>query len=171
MEPDHMGKRFRRKRFAALNETLTGHSRAKRASPHVIYPEILVIVDYDGYRLHGGDNVQVSHNWDSLELGWKLISISPCRSNDTLSHSGTVLIFATDYSRDLKSVSVLPVSSFQGWVIRKNVNPLYWIILQPCTTTKPFRGEKKLELDSKTHIVREKKSFHIKRWKKNNQYH
>lgn len=66
MEPDHLGKRFRRKRFAMNASNLTdnehssdSHSRSKRAIPHIIYPEILVIVDYDGYRLHGGDNVQV----------------------------------------------------------------------------------------------------------------
>lgn len=33
--------------------------RIKRQAPYIIYPEILVIVDYDGYRLHGGDNLQV----------------------------------------------------------------------------------------------------------------
>lgn len=36
------------------------NKRRKRAAPYMIYPEILVIVDYDGYRLHGGDNLQVN---------------------------------------------------------------------------------------------------------------
>lgn len=36
------------------------NKRKKRAAPYMIYPEILVIVDYDGYRLHGGDNLQVN---------------------------------------------------------------------------------------------------------------
>lgn len=39
MEPDHVAKKFRLKR-----------SVNKREAPYVIYPEILVIVDYDGYR-------------------------------------------------------------------------------------------------------------------------
>jgi hypothetical protein len=39
MEPDHLAKKFRLKR-----------SVNKREAPYVIYPEILVIVDYDGYR-------------------------------------------------------------------------------------------------------------------------
>ena len=39
MEPDHLAKKFRTKR--SIN---------KREAPYVIYPEILVIVDYDGYR-------------------------------------------------------------------------------------------------------------------------
>jgi hypothetical protein len=43
MEPDHIGKRFREKRDVAK-------SRDRREAPYVIYPEILVIVDYDGYR-------------------------------------------------------------------------------------------------------------------------
>lgn len=44
MEPDHIGKRYRRKR------STEPHRRQKREAPYVIYPEILVIVDYDGYR-------------------------------------------------------------------------------------------------------------------------
>lgn len=68
MEPDRLQKRFRRRRSANLTDYLesdvigTDQSngfRSKRQIPHIIYPEILVIVDYDGYRLHGGDNVQV----------------------------------------------------------------------------------------------------------------
>nr|CAD7260111.1 unnamed protein product [Timema shepardi] len=39
MEPDHLAKKYRSKR-----------SISKREAPYVIYPEILVIVDYDGYR-------------------------------------------------------------------------------------------------------------------------
>lgn len=61
MEPDHLAKRYRRKRSPNnVTEIENVHSRSKRAIPHIIYPEILVIVDYDGYRLHGGDNVQVT---------------------------------------------------------------------------------------------------------------
>lgn len=55
MEPDRLQKRYRRGDYS--NFTRSG--RAKRAVPHIIYPEILVIVDHDGYRLHGGDNIQV----------------------------------------------------------------------------------------------------------------
>jgi hypothetical protein len=63
MEPDRMQKRFKRstedgQSFA--RDIFEAKSRSKRAIPHIIYPEILVIVDYDGYRLHGGDNIQVS---------------------------------------------------------------------------------------------------------------
>lgn len=68
MEPDRLLKRYRRKRsvVAAANELnitegSSSRRRSKRAVPHIIYPEILVIVDYDGYRLHGGDNVQVCY--------------------------------------------------------------------------------------------------------------
>lgn len=72
MEPDRLQKRYRQQR--SLEELIQSQnftedddaaaasnikSRNKRAVPHIIYPEILVIVDYDGYRLHGGDNVQV----------------------------------------------------------------------------------------------------------------
>ncbi|XP_061723937.1 A disintegrin and metalloproteinase with thrombospondin motifs like isoform X3 [Cydia pomonella] len=70
MEPDHIGKRFRTKRS-------TEHARKKRDAPYVIYPEILVIVDYDGYRLHNGDNVQIKRYfvsfWNGVDLRYKLL--------------------------------------------------------------------------------------------------
>lgn len=56
MEPDRLQKRYRR---STDEDGVEERTRSKRAIPHIIYPEILVIVDYDGYRLHGGDNVQV----------------------------------------------------------------------------------------------------------------
>ncbi|XP_021914006.1 A disintegrin and metalloproteinase with thrombospondin motifs 16 isoform X2 [Zootermopsis nevadensis] len=66
MEPDHLAKKFRSKR-----------SISKREAPYVIYPEILVIVDYDGYRLHGGDNVQIKRYfvsfWNGVDLRYKLL--------------------------------------------------------------------------------------------------
>ncbi|XP_039745076.1 uncharacterized protein LOC120637848 isoform X1 [Pararge aegeria] len=71
MEPDHLGKRFRRRR------STEPHSRRKREAPYVIYPEILVIVDYDGYRLHGGDNLQIKRYfvsfWNGVDLRYKLL--------------------------------------------------------------------------------------------------
>lgn len=52
-------------------------SRQKRDAPYVIYPEILVIVDYDGYRLHGGDNLQVKRYfvsfWNGVDLRYKVL--------------------------------------------------------------------------------------------------
>nr|CAD7589824.1 unnamed protein product [Timema genevievae] len=66
MEPDHLAKKYRSKR-----------SISKREAPYVIYPEILVIVDYDGYRLHGGDNVQIKRYfvsfWNGVDLRYKLL--------------------------------------------------------------------------------------------------
>ncbi|XP_012283830.1 A disintegrin and metalloproteinase with thrombospondin motifs 8 isoform X2 [Orussus abietinus] len=69
MEPDHISKRFRSKRSIS--------TRSKREAPYVIYPEILCIVDYDGYRLHGGDNVQIKRYfvsfWNGVDLRYKLL--------------------------------------------------------------------------------------------------
>nr|CAI5829210.1 unnamed protein product [Callosobruchus analis] len=71
MEPDHLGKRYKRS-MSDFNG-----SRKKREAPYTIYPEILVIVDYDGYRLHGGDNVQVKRYfvsfWNGVDLRYKLL--------------------------------------------------------------------------------------------------
>lgn len=61
MEPDHLAKRYRKKRSTSSTSfTEQIKRRSKRNLPHIIYPEILVIVDHDGYRLHKGDNNQVS---------------------------------------------------------------------------------------------------------------
>ncbi|KAK0178171.1 hypothetical protein PV328_002146 [Microctonus aethiopoides] len=70
MEPDHLSKKFRTKRSSDLR-------RSKREAPYVIYPEILCIVDYDGYRLHGGDNVQIKRYfvsfWNGVDMRYKLL--------------------------------------------------------------------------------------------------
>ncbi|KAF5308591.1 hypothetical protein FQR65_LT06139, partial [Abscondita terminalis] len=72
MEPDHLAKRYRKN-----VRNVTAHSRKKREAPYIIYPEILVIVDYDGYRLHGGDNVQIKRYfisfWNGVDLRYKLL--------------------------------------------------------------------------------------------------
>ncbi|KAF2881188.1 hypothetical protein ILUMI_25013 [Ignelater luminosus] len=72
MEPDRLAKRYRRS-----VQNSTAHSRRKREAPYIIYPEILVIVDYDGYRLHGGDNVQIKRYfisfWNGVDLRYKLL--------------------------------------------------------------------------------------------------
>ncbi|XP_026332792.1 A disintegrin and metalloproteinase with thrombospondin motifs 1 isoform X2 [Hyposmocoma kahamanoa] len=71
MEPDHLSKRYRAKRSTQERR------RQQRDAPYVIYPEILVIVDYDGYRLHGGDNVQIKRYfvsfWNGVDLRYKLL--------------------------------------------------------------------------------------------------
>lgn len=72
MEPDHMGKRYKRN-----GHSTAGKRRTKREAPYTIFPEILVIVDYDGYRLHGGDNLQIKRYfvsfWNGVDLRYKLL--------------------------------------------------------------------------------------------------
>ncbi|XP_054090942.1 uncharacterized protein LOC105218881 isoform X4 [Zeugodacus cucurbitae] len=52
-------------------------SRNRRQLPYIIYPEVLVIIDYDGYRLHGGDNAQVKRYfvsfWNGVDLRYRLL--------------------------------------------------------------------------------------------------
>lgn len=54
-----------------------GKSRHKRQAPFMIFPEILVIVDYDGYRLHGEDNIAIKRYvisfWNGVDLRYKLL--------------------------------------------------------------------------------------------------
>ncbi|XP_069939736.1 A disintegrin and metalloproteinase with thrombospondin motifs like isoform X1 [Cherax quadricarinatus] len=51
--------------------------RRKRSAPYIIYPEILVLVDYDGYLLHGQDNSQIKSYyvsfWNGVDLRYKLL--------------------------------------------------------------------------------------------------
>ncbi|XP_067628076.1 A disintegrin and metalloproteinase with thrombospondin motifs like isoform X3 [Eurosta solidaginis] len=55
----------------------TSRTRNKRQVPYTIYPEVLVIIDYDGYRLHGGDNLQVKRYfvsfWNGVDLRYRLL--------------------------------------------------------------------------------------------------
>uniref|UniRef100_A0A034V501 A disintegrin and metalloproteinase with thrombospondin motifs 16 n=1 Tax=Bactrocera dorsalis TaxID=27457 RepID=A0A034V501_BACDO len=52
-------------------------TRNRRQLPYIIYPEVLVIIDYDGYRLHGGDNLQVKRYfvsfWNGVDLRYRLL--------------------------------------------------------------------------------------------------
>ncbi|XP_055908835.1 A disintegrin and metalloproteinase with thrombospondin motifs like isoform X2 [Eupeodes corollae] len=69
-------KRFAGGRFRRTQQQQYS-SRVKREAPYMIYPEILVIVDYDGYRLHGGDNLQVKRYfisfWNGVDLRYRLL--------------------------------------------------------------------------------------------------
>ncbi|KAK7073047.1 hypothetical protein SK128_003478 [Halocaridina rubra] len=66
MEPDHI---------PAKNAD--ARPRRKRNAPYIIYPEILVLVDYDGYLLHGQDNSQIKSYyvsfWNGVDLRYKLL--------------------------------------------------------------------------------------------------
>lgn len=70
MEPDQ-------NQFHSSRQKRNADRRSKRDAPYVIYPEILVIVDYDGYRLHGGDNLQVKRYfvsfWNGVDLRYKVL--------------------------------------------------------------------------------------------------
>jgi len=52
-------------------------TRVRRQAPFMIFPEILVIVDYDGYRLHGEDNIAIKRYvisfWNGVDLRYKLL--------------------------------------------------------------------------------------------------
>ncbi|CAL4125188.1 unnamed protein product, partial [Meganyctiphanes norvegica] len=51
--------------------------RRKRSAPYIIYPEILVLVDYDGYLLHNQDNSQIKSYyvsfWNGVDLRYRLL--------------------------------------------------------------------------------------------------
>ncbi|KAH8280348.1 hypothetical protein KR018_003186 [Drosophila ironensis] len=61
----------------AEQQPAESRTRSRRQAPYIIYPEVLVIVDYDGYRLHGGDNLQVKRYfisfWNGVDLRYRLL--------------------------------------------------------------------------------------------------
>ena len=108
MEPDHLPKRFRR-------STDAEESRGKREAPYTIYPEILVIVDYDGYRLHGGDNLQIKRYfvsfWNGVDLRYKLLKGPKIR----ISIAGIIIsrVSTTPNTSAMMSPSVVSLQMFQ----------------------------------------------------------
>lgn len=75
MEPNHLHRRYRR------NVGNDKKSRVKKISkrdlPHIVYPEILVILDYDGYRLHGKNELEIKRYlasfWNGVDLRYKFL--------------------------------------------------------------------------------------------------
>merc|ERR1719412_1947210 len=70
----------RQKRGVAEDEEYDedySHTRTKRQAPYLIFPEILCIIDYDGYRLHGKDNIAIKRYvisfWNGVDLRYKLL--------------------------------------------------------------------------------------------------
>merc|ERR1719264_1170327 len=59
------------------DEARSSRRRKKRQAPYIIFPEILCIVDYDGYRLHGKDNIAIKRYvisfWNGIDLRYKLL--------------------------------------------------------------------------------------------------
>lgn len=118
MEPDHISKRYKR-------STVENSTRKKRNAPYTIYPEILVIVDYDGYRLHGGDNLQVKRYfvsfWNGVDLRYKLLKGPKVR----ISIAGIII----------SRVSNMYLFSFLGSfeIIEYSITPFQLLFLSPYT--------------------------------------
>ncbi|CAM1319197.1 Uncharacterised protein g7134 [Pycnogonum litorale] len=67
------------KKFAAkLNQVNSTHSRHKRATTGPIYPEILAIVDYESYIMHGKNNREIKRYmvsfWNGVDMRYRLLS-------------------------------------------------------------------------------------------------
>lgn len=60
------------------NSSGQGHSRSKRQSPDTVWPEVLLVVDYDSYLLHGANSRDVKRYfisfWNGVDLRYKLLS-------------------------------------------------------------------------------------------------
>ncbi|XP_054169137.1 A disintegrin and metalloproteinase with thrombospondin motifs 1-like [Oppia nitens] len=60
-----------------INST-TSHRRNKRQAPNTVWPEVLLVVDYDSYILHGGTSRDVKRYfisfWNGVDLRYKLLS-------------------------------------------------------------------------------------------------
>ena len=53
-------------------------SRTKRQAPQTVWPEVLLVVDYDSYVLHGGTSRDVKRYfisfWNGVDLRYKLLA-------------------------------------------------------------------------------------------------
>lgn len=60
------------------NHSSPHHRRSKRQSPDTVWPEVLLVVDYDSYLLHGGNSRDVKRYfisfWNGVDLRYKLLS-------------------------------------------------------------------------------------------------
>lgn len=60
------------------NSSSTAHRRSKRQSPDTVWPEVLLVVDYDSYLLHGGNSRDVKRYfisfWNGVDLRYKLLT-------------------------------------------------------------------------------------------------
>jgi hypothetical protein len=60
------------------NASQSAHRRSKRQAPDTVWPEVLLVVDYDSYLLHGANSRDVKRYfisfWNGVDLRYKLLS-------------------------------------------------------------------------------------------------
>lgn len=75
-EPDYLQKSYNSIQ-PEDNEDKKKLKRTKREAPHIVYPEILVIIDYDGYKLHSRNDIQIKQYlvsfWNGVDLRFNLL--------------------------------------------------------------------------------------------------
>lgn len=63
---------------AAASSSQQAHRRSKRQAPDTVWPEVLLVVDYDSYLLHGANSRDVKRYfisfWNGVDLRYKLLS-------------------------------------------------------------------------------------------------
>lgn len=66
-----------RARFRRSARRFNGQVRRKRQAPDTVWPEVLLVVDYDSFLLHGGDSRDVKRYfvsfWNGVDLRYKLL--------------------------------------------------------------------------------------------------
>lgn len=66
-----------RRRFKRQTRLAPGQVRRKRQAPDTVWPEVLLVVDYDSFLLHGGDSRDVKRYfvsfWNGVDLRYKLL--------------------------------------------------------------------------------------------------
>lgn len=84
------------------SESVTGEqrsSRRKRQAPNQVWPEVLLVVDYDSYVLHGATSRDVKRYfisfWNGVDLRYKLLSNPQIR----VSLAGMIVAKVSTYRR------------------------------------------------------------------------
>lgn len=64
--------------YGQQQQQASGRRRHKRQAPDTVWPEVLLVVDYDSFLLHGGDSREVKRYlvsfWNGVDLRYKLLA-------------------------------------------------------------------------------------------------
>lgn len=92
-------------RYASPAGGQQAHRRSKRQAPDTVWPEVLLVVDYDSYLLHGANSRDVKRYfisfWNGVDLRYKLLSHPTIR----ISLAGMIVAkVRTDFSLNAECV-------------------------------------------------------------------
>lgn len=101
------------------------HKRSKRQAPDTVWPEVLLVVDYDSYILHGANSRDVKKYfisfWNGVDLRYKLLANPSIR----VSLAGMIVAKVSSHFKlfeaDFKPIILFQFSLFTHFRIEKQL--------------------------------------------------